>query len=84
MKLTAVMEYDAVNARLQLIGSIPIEWKDESQLLSLSKGLPNAGTLDSIFVSYGQIWTPNLMLVNEAETISSIGDASYKVRFNIR
>lgn len=83
MAIKAVTGFDAVNGKLHLICSMLIEWKDETGALDNVKYNTLVGSRDTVFVSYNQIWTPRLLLVNDAGTVKSIGDASYKVRYNI-
>ena len=89
MKLNALVDYDAANGRLQLIGSVSMEWRDDSENVSVNTGpdkttYADLTTTTSLLVSPQQIWTPQLLLVNDVATVSSIGDASFKVRYNLR
>lgn len=82
--MIAVMDFDAVNGVLQLIGSMSMQWIDNTGTLTSAKFKKNIGTRDTVFVTSDQIWTPSLVLMNDAESLERIGDTSYKIRYNIR
>ena len=81
MFLYALMDFDAVNGNIQIVGSLSMEWQDQIKTLTSTTF---TASLQTIFVSHDQIWAPNLVLLNDAESIRAVGDTAYKVRYNVR
>ena len=81
MALYAIMDFEVAEGRLELVGSVSMEWTDDVKTL---KSVTFSSTVGTIFFTQDQIWTPNLVLVNSADSIESIGDETYKIRYNTR
>lgn len=75
------MDYDEVSGRIQLVASMKMEWLDEMKTIT---GTTFKEALQTVFVSFDQIWTPKLVLMSAVDSVESIGDKTYKVRFNVR
>ncbi|XP_045156998.2 acetylcholine receptor subunit beta-type unc-29-like [Mercenaria mercenaria] len=80
ISLYAIMDFDAVSGKIQLVASMKMEWLDEVKTLT---GTTFKETLQTIFVAYDQIWTPNLVLISSVDSIKRIGDETYLVRYNV-
>ena len=75
------MDFDAVSGRIQLVASMKMEWLDEVKTLT---GTTFLGSLQTVLVSYDQIWTPNIVLMSAVDSVERIGDETYRVRYNVR
>ena len=77
LDIFSVTSFDAVAGRLDILGSIKLQWQDAIPR-SANRFSDN---LQSIMVDYTKIWTPTLILLNSADSVSAVGDSAYKVRF---
>ena len=75
------MNFDAVKGELTMIGALNVEWQDE---VKTATGTTFLGSLQTILVEFNKIWNPNLVLMNDAQSVQKIGDLTYKVRYNTR
>ncbi|KAH3828980.1 acetylcholine receptor subunit alpha-1-B-like [Dreissena polymorpha] len=79
-ELFSIGGFDAVDGALNLIGSLNMSWKDETGNFPKSK----KHEVDTVIVDYSKVWTPVIVMVNSADSVSRVGDSTYKVRFNLQ
>ena len=86
MALDSLNGYDAVKGQIDISGSISLEWTDESAQLIRKYGIGDdfarTGS-DTIIIDPDKAWTPSLVLTNAVDTVTEIGDTTYKLRYNI-
>ena len=86
MTLDSLNGYDAVKGQIDVSGSISLEWMDESSQLINNYGsgtdFDSAGS-DIIIIDPDKAWTPSLVLINAVDTVTDIGDTTYKLRYSI-
>ena len=78
LNIFSVAEFDAVAGRLDIYGSVSMAWTDNIAALD---GIPFKGTMKSMMLDYSKIWTPTIVLLNSADSVTAVGDTTYKVRF---
>lgn len=74
MKLYSISGFDAVSGSIELIGSLKLVWQDSVTAI--------AGVGQRLRVDYRRIWTPVIVLMNSADSVTSVGDTTYKVQFD--
>ena len=77
LDIFSVTSFDAVVGRLDILGSVKLKWQDDIP----RSANPLSRNVESIMIDYTKIWTPTLILLNSADSVSSVGDSAYKVRF---
>lgn len=73
MKLYSISGFDAVSGSIELIGSLKLVWQDWVTLIEQGQRLR---------VDPRRIWTPVIVLRNAADSVTSVGDTTYKVQFD--
>ena len=79
--LDSVNGFDAVKGQIEISGSVYLEWTDET--LTIASIDPTNPSDDILTIDPGKIWTPSIVLLNAVDTVSNIGDTTYKLRFNV-
>lgn len=83
LQLYSLDGFDAVSGKLELTGSMYIEWEDQTMGSGTGQNsLPSSKEGYSLLVSPGDIWVPSIRLTNAVDTVTDIGDLSYKVRYH--
>ena len=86
LSLDSLNGYDAVKGQIDISGSISLQWVDESAQLINNYGsgsdFDQAGS-DKIIIDPDKAWTPSLVLINAVDTVTDIGDTTYKLRYSI-
>ena len=82
LDIFSVTSFDAVAGRLDILGSVKLRWQDD--IPRIANPFSNNANVQSIMVDYTKIWTPTLILLNSANSVSAVGNSAYKVRFFTR
>jgi hypothetical protein len=78
LQLISIQEFDEVKEELTISAFITVNWEDE-----LIKWDPkDYGGLDQLVIESDNVWTPNLVLSNNVNTLEKIGDAWQLIRFS--
>ena len=78
LDIFSIAEFDAVAGKLDIYGSVRLSWQDNIKNLA---GLTFSRHVESIMLDYSKIWTPTIVLLNSANSVTAVGDTTYKVRF---
>ena len=76
MNLASINSFDGLGGYLEISGYIDIQWSD-------AVSTPSTADVE-ILMSSATIWKPPILLVNSVKGTSEIGDATSKIRCNLR
>ncbi|XP_060576263.1 acetylcholine receptor subunit alpha-like [Ruditapes philippinarum] len=76
-ELVTIQEFDEVKEQLTIAGIVTVYWVDEY----MTWDPKDYGDLDQLVVESDNVWTPNLVLVNNVNKLEKIGDSWQLIRF---
>jgi len=81
MSLDSLNEFDAVSGLIDVSGDMYLEWFDEIVADQVMTSFMNVGDEMELYIEYDKAWVPNMVLVNDVDSVNAIGDETYRLRY---
>ena len=75
--LGAIQEFDEVRETLTMVGLFGLSWTD----VNMKWDPANFSDIRTLFVSYNDVWVPEIVILNPAERVNSLGQDWQVIRY---
>ncbi|KAK3610994.1 hypothetical protein CHS0354_017871 [Potamilus streckersoni] len=79
MFIYSINGFDAVSGQMEIAISLSLSWHDYNLYSNIA--LSDINNASYVPVPYSRIWTPNLVLLNDVQSVERIGSSSYYVTY---